>query len=242
MMSAEFGSWLRAQRAARGLTQKALAEQLGIRWQVVQRWETGKNDPSPRYRHVIEQIFPGALPPWPEKPAKFVADPARPVAIYVLIDPRTDLVRYVGLTSADPRKRLNSHMAQANPDYLHTAKSAWLLELRRDGLLPHMRVIDRVGHDAARDAERRWIGHYNDPPGTLTNSAPGGTLGPPHSAANVITSAGDSLLISNPRRADRLCFERAGDAILIETGGTMHPYRWSIPIAQMRAYLDNITP
>ncbi len=51
----DVGGQLRQYRAARGLTQKALAARLGVRQYTLCQWESGRTSPSPRSRALIER-------------------------------------------------------------------------------------------------------------------------------------------------------------------------------------------
>lgn len=74
--------------------------------------------------------------------------------IYVLVDPRTNVVRYVGCTE-DAKKRAASHAS-------HPIRSTkeWVKELRDLGLKPQLRVIDTVPYHMARDVECAHIRSY----------------------------------------------------------------------------------
>lgn len=96
--------------------------------------------------------------------------------IYVLIDPRTDAVRYVGVTVA-PQHRLTGHIRDAS--YQSTRKANWIKQLLRCELRPEMRILEEViGHDLSREAERRWIAHYRAEGAILTNATDGGDGAP----------------------------------------------------------------
>lgn len=100
------------------------------------------------------------------------------VSIYMLIDPRTGLCRYVGKT-ADPEARLRAHLQPAQLQ-AHTRKNSWLKNLLAAGLEPCMEIIDQVDPELADDAERFWI-HFHRrvqvAVGQLTNGTDGGTGG-----------------------------------------------------------------
>jgi len=72
--------------------------------------------------------------------------------VYVLIDPRTNAVRYVGCT-CNTRLRKNAHRCN------RTSKvGEWVQELRAIGLRPIFKVIDsRIGVHAGKHRERKWI-------------------------------------------------------------------------------------
>lgn len=75
----------------------------------------------------------------------------RRVAIYLLIDPRTGAIRYVG-RSRRPEKRNHGFGVEGWP------LLRWLDELRMNGdMKPRMKVIATVDVDAAAAAERLTI-------------------------------------------------------------------------------------
>lgn len=93
--------------------------------------------------------------------------------IYVLKDPRTDDVRYVGFTY-DTGKRLKSHTNHAK--YFKTHKDRWIQSLQKDGVNPVMTIIDR-GFGEWKSVEQFWVLHYRMQCARLTNSTDGGDGG-----------------------------------------------------------------
>jgi predicted GIY-YIG superfamily endonuclease len=81
-------------------------------------------------------------------------EPAAPeVAIYALIDPRSLSIRYIGI-SGDPLARHQQHIR----DKANGFKQEWLDQLRQDGLVPIMRILEIVPSTAdALEREKRWI-------------------------------------------------------------------------------------
>jgi hypothetical protein len=76
------------------------------------------------------------------------------IAIYLLFDPRTKKLMYVGATES-PKARLRQHRSArvgANRRFL-----AWLQELRANGLEPSMDVVSVVNREDACTAERDMI-------------------------------------------------------------------------------------
>lgn len=95
--------------------------------------------------------------------------------IYVLRDPRTNEVRYVGWTY-DPAKRLRYHLYDATKG--GTYKANWITQLRSLGLIPSMEIIDE-GHGVGwGEAERRHIAAYRAIGARLTNMTDGGDGNP----------------------------------------------------------------
>lgn len=91
----------------------------------------------------------------------------RMVTIYALVDPRNDVVRYVGQTK-DPKARLRQHLCKA----VNARVGAWLAELAALGLEPRfdeLRVVDKSGGDQA-EYDAMYL-HRR----TLLNLGPAGT-------------------------------------------------------------------
>lgn len=96
--------------------------------------------------------------------------------IYVLKDPRSMEVRYVGKTSY-PTDRFYCHLG-ANSG--NKKKDAWTLELRALGQEPLMEVIEYVdfqipskeGQETPGERERYWIKHFREAGSNLLNRTP----------------------------------------------------------------------
>lgn len=78
--------------------------------------------------------------------------PAGPIAIYALVDPRDRTVRYVGQTN-DPARRLQAHFVELQ----NRERTDWLRELTSLGLCPEMLILDRCGENEADALEVTWI-------------------------------------------------------------------------------------
>ena len=89
--------------------------------------------------------------------------------IYGLKDPRTDLVRYIGITVNHPTVRLKEHLKKAHQ--LNTPKDHWLCQLQHLGLKPSV-VILAFAADAveAKAIEKLWIQSEFASGWELTNS------------------------------------------------------------------------
>lgn len=88
-------------------------------------------------------------------------------AIYVLVDPRTKTVAYVGKT-VNVDRRFWNHLT-----YPHNASlMRWQRGLKREKLSPLMVVMDSANEDW-EDAERAWIAYYRER-GSLMNIEDGG--------------------------------------------------------------------
>lgn len=108
------------------------------------------------------------------------ANPGPMQAVYGLVDPRTDEIRYVGSTSVGALARSKGHlcnraMCATNP------KQAWTDELRRLGL--EWRVVILEGFECGNEdavalakAEEGWMFRLRDAGAALVNTQwPAGT-------------------------------------------------------------------
>ena len=95
------------------------------------------------------------------------------VYIYVLIDPRTEEIRYIGKT-ANPRQRYDAHVAPGGSQRRNTRKNNWLKNLRNAKLAPKMVLIDEVDETEWQERERWWIAYGWSRGWLLTNHTDGG--------------------------------------------------------------------
>lgn len=109
--------------------------------------------------------------------------------VYLLIDPRDSTVRYVGVTR-DPEQRLASHKSPAATNW---GMLEWKLSMRRDGVEPHMLVVDSAPHGSHLKLENDWMMFFVDQGYWLLNSAP---------------NAEWKLVGSKPMRVERVKKER----------------------------------
>lgn len=91
--------------------------------------------------------------------------------IYALSDPRTSIVRYVGVTFRSKR-RFNEHLSRAMRGG-KTYRDCWIRSLINQGIRPLYQVIECGMGDGWQDRERFWIAHYRIG-GKLTNLTDGG--------------------------------------------------------------------
>lgn len=96
--------------------------------------------------------------------------PMRIWFIYVLIDPRTDEVRYVGW-AFNVRQRWHTHVSSAPRTRSH--KANWIKQLLALGLRPVYQIIEQ-GTGDWQEAEQRWIAYYRAQGARLTNMTDGG--------------------------------------------------------------------
>lgn len=87
------------------------------------------------------------------------------ICIYALIDPRTDEIRYVGLTK-DPHRRWSEHTGGSGEN---KTKNRWLSGLYKSRNLPKMLILDWVPEDDAHEYEAMWIRTLLEDGGSLTN-------------------------------------------------------------------------
>lgn len=81
----------------------------------------------------------------------------KPIFIYVLSDPRTNHVRYVGQTD-NLKERFSNHIARSKKG--KTYRDCWIKSLLTVGLLPAMDVIEEIQSGERLEAdeiERFWI-------------------------------------------------------------------------------------
>lgn len=104
------------------------------------------------------------------------------VAIYVLIDPISHEIRYVGWISGSLARRLQRHVADSTKGLYKRAR--WISRLKRLGYRPQIELVQMVPAAAWQEAERYWIAYYRSLGCQLVNGTDGGegTLGQKHSA------------------------------------------------------------
>ncbi len=92
--------------------------------------------------------------------------------IYVLIDPRTKEVRYVGVTTRKLNWRLNEHISRAQKGG-KLYRDNWIRQVLADGHRPKLLPLETVGTDWVQ-AEQYWISFYREAGARLTNLSAGG--------------------------------------------------------------------
>ena len=93
------------------------------------------------------------------------------VFIYMLIDPKSNQVRYVGKTT-NINRRLRRHI---NERFLHDSyKDRWIRKLIDNNILPEIEVVDEVEKSNWGYWEKFYISYFNYLGCELTNGTSGG--------------------------------------------------------------------
>ncbi len=153
--------------------------------------------------------------------------PVKNVHIYVLKDPETGEVRYVGKTKLTLKKRLQDHLSEKTKSY----KYNWITSLKNKNVLPIIESIERVSNEVWAVREMFWIQHYKDLGARLTNSNDGGLGG--HnpsaevrakiSAANKNRSAETRAKIGATRKGQKMSAETRTKLSTANKGKTLSP-------------------
>lgn len=93
--------------------------------------------------------------------------------IYVLKNPETDEIRYVGVTTQTLNQRLSQHINAAKTHEMRHV-CHWINSLLKVGLRPKIEQIDEVSDSDWEDYERYYIKHYREIGCNLTNISEGG--------------------------------------------------------------------
>lgn len=100
--------------------------------------------------------------------------PTTPWSIYLLRDPDTNAIRYVG-KAEKPSRRLVKHLSEAARNSLWSAR--WICTLLAVGKRPIMDVVEQGIGESWKEAECRWIKKCREEGADLTNLAEGGNGG-----------------------------------------------------------------
>lgn len=95
------------------------------------------------------------------------------VKIYILIDPITNEIRYVGKTVSTLNQRLNGHVHEAKTG-VNFHKKHWFAKLEKQGLKPIIKQIDEVEDADWKEKERYYISLYKQTGNRLINLLEGG--------------------------------------------------------------------
>jgi hypothetical protein len=90
--------------------------------------------------------------------------------IYALIDPITDSVRYVGVTTGYLSSRLSQHKHAAIKKNSGTRVYKWIRSLVAQNMFPKIKLIEICDKEAWEKREKFWIKQFNN----LTNTHEGG--------------------------------------------------------------------
>lgn len=100
-------------------------------------------------------------------------DRSKNYCIYILVDPRTEAVRYVGKTGWAFQKRFIEHLWTARATQATTPRYEWMRELLATGEQPRIDIIDWCETEKeAYQIEREWIECYRQLGAKLTNRIP----------------------------------------------------------------------
>lgn len=98
--------------------------------------------------------------------------------IYILVDPKTNKVRYVGQTTKKLEQRLSSHINKArNTPNRTTHKNTWIKSLIKEDLKPIIKLIEIVSEDEWKEKEKYYIKKYKELGEDLLNLSEGGDSG-----------------------------------------------------------------
>lgn len=90
--------------------------------------------------------------------------------IYILIDPRTNIVKYIGQTTSLV-KRYTSHLVEIsipNQRKWNKKRSEWYQNLLENDCIPIIKIIETINKKQATEREIYWINYYMNE--ELTNS------------------------------------------------------------------------
>jgi predicted GIY-YIG superfamily endonuclease len=86
--------------------------------------------------------------------------------VYELVDPRTDITAYIGITG-DPNRRFKEHLGGYGTN---DENKDWIKKLQVEGNKPRMKVLEMVENKkVAFKRERHWIKYYTSVGIPLTN-------------------------------------------------------------------------
>ena len=92
------------------------------------------------------------------------------IYIYTLVDPKTSLVRYVGMAK-NVEKRYKEHFTRLDKN---THKTNWIKQLLSQGIYPELHIQQKIKMEYWQEAEQFWISYYRNAGYPLTNSTDGG--------------------------------------------------------------------
>ncbi len=98
------------------------------------------------------------------------------IQIYVLIDPRTNEVKYIGKTKQPINRRFRHHIHRGRRFPNMNRVSSWIANVLADGLIPEIFIIEKVDPKIWEDSERFWIAYFRFIGSNLTNMTDGGEI------------------------------------------------------------------
>lgn len=85
------------------------------------------------------------------------------IKIYVLVDPITIKIRYIGRTKCELKKRLREHVSKSKKKYDNTHKSNWIRTLLKVNKKPIIRLLTTINEwTESHQLERELISKYKD--------------------------------------------------------------------------------
>jgi hypothetical protein len=131
--------------------------------------------------------------------------------IYVLKDPLSSEVRYVGKTS-NPEDRIKRHLSEYSLTDSWTNKNKWILWLKDNGLKPIMEVVEECDFFQINEFEKKWILFYKNKGSHLTNMTDGGDgfdwTGRKHKNESI-----EKMKMNHPFRKDIIQFDLQNNII-----------------------------
>jgi GIY-YIG catalytic domain/NUMOD1 domain len=97
----------------------------------------------------------------------------RKYTLYVLKDPETLEIKYVGITTKSLRERLSGHMKESKR-YTHRYKCKWVNSLTERGLKPLIEHLEFCTEDNWEEREKFYIKDFKEKGYKLTNTDEGG--------------------------------------------------------------------
>jgi len=86
-------------------------------------------------------------------------------SVYILIDPISFRVKYVGQTKLYPKERMMSHRSEK----FNLKKYAWIKRLKKNGMLPIIKVVEKCKTSDKFEREGFWIDYYRNIYGDIFN-------------------------------------------------------------------------
>lgn len=94
--------------------------------------------------------------------------------IYVLKDPETGTIRYIGKTVKDPKRRVKEHIYAVKKETKRNHRLNWIQSLLNKNLEPMIETIEICSWIESQEREKYWIKYYKDLGFNLVNETEGG--------------------------------------------------------------------